>query len=258
MAYACRRFRKTPMRSSAIALVTAAVAGCASLPKVVGLERDPGFTFEALSVAPLAVLGVTWESPEPTSASASLQLGGLLGQSLARKRPDLRVLPAAQVADSLGLEDYASLVREYQARGWLDSLALLRLEAALGGVRYLVVARLEAEQLVTGGSFEEYTEEYEGKDCEIEETSKLAARTLAVHFTVYDLEQRRRAWTGQITDLEERTSGYEWNSCDPFLLNFFGMLLGEADPDPPRQAEVLRKVFDGFALRLPRAGRRGR
>ncbi len=254
----CRRLRETPGRSSAIVLVAAAGVGCASLPEVVGLERDPGFTYEALSAAPLAVLGVTWKAPEPTSASVGLQLGGLLGESLARKRPDLRILPAAQVADSLGLENYAHLVQEYQARGRLGGGALSQLEAALGEVHYVVVARLEADELMTGRSFEAYTEEYEGQGCEIEETGKFAARTLAVHFTVYDLDQRRRAWTGQITDLKERTSGYEWNSCDPFLLNFFGMLLGEADPDPPRQAEVLRKVFEDFALHLPRAKRRGR
>ncbi len=246
------------MRCFAITLVAAAPAGCAPLPEVAGLERDPGFTHAALTAAPLAVLGVTWEGPEPTSASASLQLGGLLGQSLGRKRPDLKIVTAGQVADSLGLESYAGLVREYQARGRLDGGALARLEAALGEVRYLVVARLGAEELIAGGSYEEYSEEYEGKDCEIEETRSFAARTLAVHFTVYDLDRRRLAWTGQIADLKERTNGYDWNSCDPVLLNVIDFVLGVGAPDPPRQAEVLKKVFDDFALHLPRAERRRR
>jgi hypothetical protein len=241
------------MRGPAIALVAAALAGCASLPNVVGLERDPGFTYEALTAAPLAVLGVTVKDLDPMSASASLQLGGLLAESLTRKRRDLRILPAAHVADSLGLRDYTGLVREYQARGWLDSRALSRLAAALGGVRYLLLARLEADELVTGNSVEEYTEEHEGQDCMVEQTTNFAARTLVVHFTIYDLHQRRSAWTGQITDLEERTSRDDWNSCDPLLFSVLSMLFSGGDPDPPELAEVLRKVFEDFALHLPRA-----
>ncbi len=64
-------------------------------------------------------------------------------------------MPAAQVADSLGLEDYSTLVRRQQARGRLDGRGLSRLAAALGGVRYLVVARLGADELESGVSVEE-------------------------------------------------------------------------------------------------------
>lgn len=240
------------MRGPAIALLGAALAGCAPLPKVVGLERDPGFTYEALSAAPLAVLGVTVDGLEPASASASLQLGGLLAERLASKRRDLRILPPVDVADSLGLQQYTGLVREYQARGWLDRYALSRLAAALGGVRYLVHARLEADDLVTGNSVDDYTEEHAGKDCNIERTTNFAARALAVRFTVYDLHQHHSAWAGQITDVQERTSSDAWNSCDPLFLNVLTMVLN-GEPDPPELAEVLKRVFEEFARHLPRA-----
>lgn len=240
------------IRGLAIALLGAALSGCAPLPEVVGLERDPGFTHEALSAAPLAVLGVTVEGLEPASASASLQLGGLLAERLASKRRDLRILPAVAVADSLGVERYTGFVREYQARGWLDGYALSRLAAALGGVRYLVLARLEADELVTGRSVDDYTEERGGIDCKIEQTTNFSAHTLTVHFTVYDLHQRRSAWAGQISDVKERTSGDSWNSCDPLYFNVLTMLLN-GEPEPPELAEVLKKVFEDFARHLPRA-----
>lgn len=240
------------MCGATITLVVAVLAGCTPLPEVVGLERDPSFTYEALSAAPLAVFGVTSESLEPASASASLQLGGLLAQRLASKRRDLRVLAAAQVADSLGIEDYTSFVREHQARGSFDGGALSRLAASLGEVRYLVVARLEVDELLTASSVDQYSEERAGVDCNVEETTNLAARTLAVHFTIYDLHQRRRAWGGQITDLKERTSSDAWNSCDTMLFNLLTMLLN-GEPDLPELAEVLGKVFEDFARHLPRA-----
>jgi hypothetical protein len=235
-----------------IALIAAALAGCAPPPDVVGLEQDPGFKYEALSAAPMAVLGMTVEGMEPTSASASLQLGGLLAERLTRKRRDLSFLPAMHVADSLGLRDYTRLMREYQDSGRLDDTALVRLAEALSGVRYVLLARLEVHELETGRSVDNYSEEREGRTCDVEQTSKFAVRTLAVHFTVYDLHQRRTAWTGQITDFKERTSGDAWNSCDSLLFNLVTML-ANADPDPPELAEVLRKVFDDFARHLPRA-----
>lgn len=240
------------MCGAAITLVVAALAGCTPLPEVVGLECDPSFTYAALSAAPLAVFGVTSESLEPASASASLQLGGLLAQRLATKRRDLSVLAASQVADSLGIEDYTSFVREYQARGSLDEGALSRLAASLGGVRYMVLARLEVDELLTASSVDKYSEERGGVDCNVEETTNVAARTLAVHFTVYDLHLRRSAWAGQITDLKERTNSDAWNSCDTLLFNVLTMLLN-GESDLPELTDVLGKVFEDFARHLPRA-----
>ena len=240
------------MRNPVIALVAAARAGCTSLPEVAGLERDPGVTYESLSAAPVAVLGMTVKGMEPASTSASLQLGGMLAESLTEKRRDLRFLSPANVADSLGLRDYTRLVQEYQDNSGLDSLALSHLAEALGGVRYLLLARLDVDELETGSSVNNSSEEREGHVCDVEQTNKFASRTVGVHFTVYDLPQRRSAWTGQISNSEKRTNGDAWNSCDPLLFNLLTMLLNE-EPDSPELARVLRKVFDDFALHLPRA-----
>ncbi len=240
------------MRNPFIALVAAALAGCSSLPEVAGLESDPSFTYESLSAAPVAVLGMTVTGMEPASTSASLQLGGMLAESLTKKRRDLRFLSAADVADSLGLRDYTRLVQEYHDRSGLDSLALSHLAEALGGVRYLLLARLEVDELETGTSVNNSSEERDGRACDVEQTNRFASRTVGVHFKLYDLPQRRSAWTGQITNTEERTNGDAWNSCDPLLFNLLTMLLNE-EPDLPELARVLRKVLDDFALHLPRA-----
>lgn len=241
------------MRGPAITLVATGLAGCSPLPDVVGLQRDPSFTYEALSAAPFAVFGVSVEDPVAMSASASLQLGNLMAESLKTKRRDLTVLPATHVADGLGLRDYTWLVREYQAAGSLDEGALSRVAAALDGVRYVALARLETDELTTGESVEEYTDERGGEVCDVERRGKFATRTLAVQFTVYDLHQRHLAWTGRITELEERMSSDEWNSCDPLLVDVLTLLLSGGDADPPELADVLKKVFEDFALHLPRA-----
>lgn len=240
------------MRNPVVAFVAVALAGCTSFPEVAGLERDPGFTYESLSAAPVAVLGMTVKGMEPASTSASLQLGGMLAESLTKKRRDLKFLSAANVADSLGLRDYTRLVKEYHDRSELDSLALSHLAEALGAVRYLLLARLEVDELETGSSVYNSSEERDGRACDVEQTDKVAARTVGVHFTVYDLHQRRSAWSGRITNSEERTNGDAWNSCDPLLFNLLTMLLNE-QPDSPELPRVLRKVFDDFALHLPRA-----
>lgn len=240
------------MRNPVIALVAAALAGCTSLPEVAGLERDPGFTYESLSAAPVAVLGMTVKGMEPASTSASLQLGGMLAASLTKKRRDLRFLSAANVADSLGLRDYTRLVQEYQNRSGLDSLALSHLAEAVGGVRYLLLARLEVDELETGSSVQNYSEQRDGRACDVEQTNKFASRSVGVHFTVYDLHRRRSAWAGRITNSEKRTNGDAWNSCDSLPFNLLTMLLNDT-PDSPQLAGVLRKVFDDFARHLPRA-----
>ncbi len=195
---------------------------------------------------------MTVKGMKPTSTSASLQLGGMLAESLTKKRRDLRFLSAADVADSLGLRDYTLLVQEYHDRSELDSLALSHLAEALGGVHYLILSRLEVDELETGTSVNNSSEERHGHTCDVEQTDKFASRTVGVHFTVYDLRQRRSAWTGHITNSGKRTNGDAWNSCDPLLFNLLTMLLNE-EPDPPELARVLRKVLDDFALHLPRA-----
>jgi len=211
--------------------------GCGT--KVIGLRTDPSFTYDSLSAGGIVVGGVTFfRVNEVVTAESRGHSASLLRASILKKRPDIDVQPAIAITRAVGPESYTSLLDDYELAGEMEQVRLAQLSEALADLRYVIFARIEADVIDRGTTFEGDT------------TTYWITRTVTTGFQVYDLTARIPVWSGTITESKKEENEDVQDG------NFFGdllvALLFNKNPSTPEFNKLLRKTFEGFAKQLPK------
>lgn len=84
-------------------------------------------------------------------------------------------------------------------------------------------------------------------------TTRTAVLRIRVAFSVYDLQARRRVWTGTITG-SDQNSVTETDKPKGLVEGVIDAIFGggdHEDPETPKADGALRKVFATFARELP-------
>jgi hypothetical protein len=93
----------------------------------------------------IAVAGFASSVDTLAAIDSQHTLATLLEAEITLERPDVAVLSAAAVVESLGGEAYGDLMEEFAQSGEIDSATLKSISRMLPDVRYAVFARLEED-----------------------------------------------------------------------------------------------------------------
>jgi hypothetical protein len=224
------------------------VTACSTLPKVAGLEHDPGFDHSSLTSGGIAVAGFASSVDTLAAVDSQHTLATLLEAEIPLERPDVAVLSAAAVVESLGGEAYSDLMEEFARSGEIDSATLKSISRMLPDVRYAVFARLEEDVISESES--------SGPENDCEDLVEMSTeREVTIGLKVYDLSAGIPVWRGWISHSEEESDEH----CGINLGSSFWELLAGAlvdsviyeHPPAPELAEVSGKIFEAFAKELP-------
>lgn len=237
-----------PVLRTALGVVL--VTACSTLPKVAGLEHDPSFDYENMALGGIAVAGVA--SGADTLEAIVLQhaLTALLEVRMREERPDVSVLSAVVVVESLGQEGYVELMEEFARSGEIDSATLVSVSQVVPDAQYAVFARVEEDVI----NEDESTSSNDEEDCE-EWVEMFTRREVTISFKVFDLTTGISVWSGWIGNSEKN----EEEHCAPdFGGSFWEILAAEVvdeivydHPPAPELTEVSGKIFEAFAKELP-------
>lgn len=240
-----------------ITLVTAIwFCGCGGA-KVVHVESDPAFTYEATSSSVLTVVGVVAAvGDDEYQEEIRNSLPRLLSERIAKKREDLTTMDPGRVEQRLGQERYQELLDRYELTGQLDTNSVVALfDATRGLVRYVVLARIEVDSIARTISEDEISTDYK------------TLRFVQINFQVYDIETAPMVFTGTIShedfDLQiDAKSDAPDDDCSSILsfaacifdfLSWFEDKDEEGFPPPPELEDIVTEIFDRFAETLPQA-----
>ncbi len=177
------------------------VTACSTLPKVAGLEHDPSFDHSSLTSGGIAVAGFASSVDTLAAIDSQHTLATLLEAEIPLERPDVAVLSAAAVVESLGGEAYSDLMEEFARSGEIDSATLKSISRMLPDARYAVFARLEEDVI---SDSESSLPPNEGEDCR-ERVKMSTEREVTIGLKVYDLSAGIPVWRGWTAIQRKRT-----------------------------------------------------
>ncbi len=249
------------MRKLASLFVLAALLqGCAT--KVEGLFVKDDFQAQQIRQGGMIAGGVVAE-PGKFDLQLSNTYSNMLVAAFHSEREYIKVVPASQfVAKVGGDKGYASILDQF-SKADLDEATLTKIAARTKDVRYLALAKIDANTTKLGGS-ETDAREYKNSSGEtVREPGKITktqSRELVVTLTIYDLESHSVAFTGQVHKSRTATKEYEKNLATG-IVSLVNAVKGKSDdqsfppPEAPATREVLQSVFSGFAENLPKLGK---
>lgn len=228
--------------------------GCGG-SKVIHLETDPSFTYQAASSAAIAVVGVTSAvGDDEYKREIRNEMPRLLAERVADERPDLSILDPARIEQSYGTERLNELLDRYEQTGRLDTSDVIGLfDATRGLMRYAVFARIELDSVARTLQEDNISADHKTE------------RFLQVAFRVYDITAADLVFDGTIErsdyDLQIDATGGEDSDggilgCAACLLDFLSWFEDkdeEGFPPPPKLEGLVKSVFDKFAEQLPQA-----
>lgn len=233
------RFR--PAAAAAL-LLAAVVLGCG--PKAGLLEGEAHLGYGDLKhggLAPLAA--VTSDGDEDLREPLLRYLEAAL-----HDRHDLRTMLAGQTRKAIGADDHDRLLERYEQSGRFDGDDLALLDSLIGPqARYVAAARVEDE------SVDQNEDSQTDGESGVTTTTRSAVLRIRVAFSVYDLEARRRVWTGTITG-SDQNSVSETDKPKGLLEGIVDAIFGgdsHQAPETPKADGALRKIFATFARELP-------
>jgi hypothetical protein len=244
------------VRQARIALLATfgLLAGCG--PTLHGLRHDPDFTYERLIGGGMAVGGVVSLVHTMDDEPAFVALyANMLSRELADEYA--YIVPSGRVRLALGELTQDQMLASFRLTGVLDDSTLATLNTQLA-TRYCVLARMEDD--VTNHRIEESTVEEDKVTYEV--TKYVADRTLAVEFTVYDLQRRVDVWSAMLRASRSNANTYkdpvEAQKTDESAIEAVAGAVADAIltsdreyPDAPELGQVAEAVFSAFADALP-------
>lgn len=225
-----------------------ALLGCARH----ATPRESELSYESLAGGGLAVLGV-WHGTADEESSVSDRLAALAWSSVLRQWPDLDVLPPFSVARHLGPDRYPAVVRGLAEASSPDPDDVREVARALGGRRYLLVARVEQDEVRRAADRGAATVVCDGDAGDRERYS--AERSVAVRVLIRDVDAGRVVWSRNATRAAA-VSNLRLKACDPLWVDLLELLLSEEEarpgfPAPPNRWQIFEEVFAELSRTLP-------
>jgi len=247
-------------------LLVLLLTACAA--QVEGLRKDDSFTYLAAKEGGLAIGGVT-STLEPLPATERSRYAGVLLRATREERETFRVHPAGEVVAALGERRVDAMLDFYRRHGVLAAEDLARLTPQRLGARYLVLARIERDDVrqeknESSMDVVEYDDKGNARPTKRVEVTVIhdTIRTVSASFQIYDLASDRSVWSGVITQHATRSNqtsqqfGKDERWSQELLVELVRQLLldGKGEDPYPKPAafiDVLGQVFTGFAENLP-------
>ncbi|HLB59365.1 MAG TPA: hypothetical protein VJL87_04715 [Bdellovibrionota bacterium] len=234
------------------------ISGCAT--KVVGLKKSPSFLYSNVQNGKMAIGGVVSATEEVKPAQVATY-GNMLMNQIIEERSGIGVASTAMVKEKIGSKQYDALLNDYKNFGSLSKEQIKSLSRNLSGVRYVVFARIDRNE-VTNDRAESAVTNSDGKeDPNKRKITKYAGRAMSATFQVADLVEQDSAWSGSITKSSSNSKEYTKTEFGNSILGIVVAIAnkggGDEDttypyPTPPDEGQVLNYIFSGFAENLPK------
>ena len=233
------------------------MAGCGGA-KVIHATTHPSFTYSTASSGEIGILGITSVAGKIEQRKIHHQhLPALLAQSIHKKRETFKIFPPKKLHELLLAENYTEILTRYEISGVLDTSAIISLfNATKGMVRYIIIGRVERDELVTDFNDEDETV-----------TKYKVTRLMEISMEIYDLRVGKQVFKSLIvnkgskerkyTNLTVDESAGFTDACMQSCFNsiWTSIFLTKAGdrgyPPPPEIYEVADDIFDEFADILP-------
>jgi len=240
------------MKTAILLIAALALAACGST--VSRKWSDPEFDSADLSEGRLLV-GAVVAVPElhRQGHTAERAYTERLDRVVREHRDDLPLEPASTFVDHLSLEQIDAVLERYRLRGSLDPNALTPLQNLADSSRYLLLCRLEANEIdqtaSTGTAMDDdesiaYTSSYSIK------------RTVTASFDIFDVVDGRLVWTAQLFKQDQRRrdreSGRRYMDTPEEVKPSFSYTGDGGYPEAPEFLDLLGSLFDDLAKELPK------
>jgi hypothetical protein len=223
------------------------------------LQRD-SFQYPAILSGRLAIGGVIARG-EPLEQEHRTKLAELLRSQLLEERHDYPVTPVEEVFSRLGPLKYQQMLSDYETKGILSRDWMTVIKSSLGNQRYLSFAQIENNQVTLDRNETASTDEHGEIVPGSERVITTSKRTLTATLNIYDLEAGELVWSGAFTRSLENQKSYAKDLAFDFVSALKSGKVSDPEsesrkypyPKAPEVSQVLTKVFQSFAERLPKA-----
>jgi hypothetical protein len=247
-------FQNVSIVKIVVAMCAMSSLGCAT--KVAGLKADPSFTYDTVSSGGVVIGGVVSLVKDLGMAEISTYANTMRTQ-LQEERADYNIAPMASVVSALGEADFMAMMADYKAMGSLSEGHIQKLKEKVAAGRYLVLSRIEANDVTTDRRVEQ-DKNNKGKVTG-EKIVKIARRNMAVTMEIFDLKEGKRVWSGSITKDKVNKNEYQ-EQKDGALVAVIKIATKTTEtedqkypyPEPPADTELLEEILQGFATNMPK------
>jgi len=214
---------------------------------------DPTFDAAALEAGGLGVAAVVVSDAPGLDEGSSLSYARLLDEALRSPRVDRNLAPLGAFASAVTGEELDRILSRYRTAGTFTEAEYAILRDAHPLPRYLAFARIESDVVDESSSDARLLATTE--EGVTEGQTWTAKRTVAVTFDILDTRGQRLVWTARIVREDANRKGRAHTVRDPVEDRSVpvGDAWGEAPdrPEPPVRLDLLRDLFDRFAVELP-------
>lgn len=224
----------------------ALLIGCS--PKIVGLRKDPSFTYSAINEGQIIIGGVASIAEGEFTDSDRSSASELMKNQLVEKIKGARVSSAGQLINSMGKDPYSKMMEEYKSSGEISAAILNDLRTKVPTTRYLVLSRIEFDHV---DKSRDYSEAH---------VIAQVRRTVTAKMDVYDLRSGTNVWSGSLSNPSYRMASYQPKK-DSLLLAVVKAAASVREtedtkypyPSTPRLSECLEEAYSAFAKNFPEA-----
>ena len=243
-----------------LGVLAALLLGACQSTEVEGIRVDESFTHAALKEGKLALGGVTSARtvlPDPDRS----RLAEGLSRKIVDERGEVEVVSAGAVRHRLGPEAYAGMLEEYRTDAALSPSRLEALRVLEDTARYLLLARIEADDV----SHDDETKKGTGDDEGYRIRTVSTHRRAIVGLRVYDLRTGASVWNGatraeRLASSEIERERLREDDEERFWVAVADAVLDDDEPPPPPPFPpapaldpLLFESFAKFARSLPAA-----
>lgn len=252
-------------KAAILFLITIALVGCKT--QIAHLQKDPSFTYVAMTQHQLVVGGVVSMVDPEQPLLERVRLGEMLARAFKEERRELRFISTGLLQKKLGSENLAKLQDDYQSTGTIEAMDVEQIRQLIPDARFLILCRIESnhvsqdrretETKVADSAEDEKKGEYEHLRVEVTLTT---SRGISASLLIYDMEQQRLVWSGFLNQ-SKSNSNSESNIIDDdqhwaeqIIGSFIDSMIDQDDltyPEAPSVDRVLEEVFEGFAENMP-------
>lgn len=240
-----------------LAVIWGSVISSSCATRVKGLYCDPGFTYPAVVSGRMVVGGVT-SALNPLPPATRNLYGNILSREFLDEQENFRILPSSRLASLIGSENLNRLLDEYRVYGQLSDAWLQELRPAVREARYLMLARIEKDDIQNERS-DETVYDKDGKSVEDRRKITLKTeRTVGASLGIYDLDRGIEVWRGTVEKSATRKTNYETNEWGDLASVVVDAVLDKdvrssrTDyPTPVSLDDLLNRIFEGFAENMP-------
>lgn len=191
--------------------------------RIIGLKHDPSFSYERIVQSRMAVAGVVSASGSYWIKQNNAKYSQMLLERFLQKRPKYRIQDSGIVRSALGQKAYQKMLANYAEAQVLPQQVVATLNEKYPRLRYIVLARVNYNQVSRNKTLEDIYEKQEEKESDSNTgksqdkgevvghtVHKEAERKMSVTLRIYDLSTDKSVWGGTVVKRKDNTNSYSY------------------------------------------------